>query len=47
MRFLPLTMAEMGGDGICVAGIDVDSLWGRISILGIPGFRGRILHSAS
>lgn len=25
MRFLPLTMAEMGGDGICVAGIDVDS----------------------
>ena len=26
MRFLPLAMSEMGGEGVCVAGIDVASL---------------------
>ena len=26
MRFMPLAMSEMGGDGVCVAGIDIDTL---------------------
>lgn len=25
MRFLPLTMAQMGGEGVCVAGVDLDT----------------------
>ncbi len=26
MRFIPLAMSEMGGEGVCVAGIDIDTL---------------------